>query len=98
MNKRQQAVLAAFADMNTASSKHETLGHTAGGDIDDVVSALCAAGYLIALPYSLTSDAHGGTRFKVSDAGFAALGRKPTLPAKAKGVRVLNGPRAKRGA
>ncbi len=93
MTKREHALLTRFAEMGTASSKYEVLGHGSAPDTDDLVMRLCDAGHLLALPYALTSDPQGGTRFRVTEAGYAALGR--TAPAPAKAAHHMNG-RAKK--
>lgn len=90
MSKTQQQVLESFADMGVPSSKWEVFGHSNRPDLDDATHALCAAGLLVALPYSETSDAHGGTRFQVTAMGWVALGRTPPV-VKMHGVRVLSG-------
>ncbi len=81
VTKDQARALTAFANMGVASSRWEALGHTAGPNIDATIVALTDAGLLVALPYSVTHDDFGGTRFKVSQIGMSALAGFDSRPA-----------------
>lgn len=79
MTKFQQQVLERFAEYGAPASKREVAGLTPGPALDEAVHALIAADLLAVVED--TRDAHGGTRVRVTAAGYAALGRPVPKPA-----------------
>jgi len=95
MSKWERELLARWADYGRACSPWELLGATANGAaVAGAVHALRDAGLLEQVPWAAGADPHGGHRFRVTAAGWAALGRTPPGPAVARADRVgrLPGP------
>lgn len=80
MTDQQRRILSRFADQSdrtgNPASAHEALGSDAP-EYPGAVATLVQAGLLRALPTEETRDDHGGTRFQLTPAGWAALDRRP---------------------
>lgn len=82
MGKRQTELLRLWASFGVPASAWEVLGDGRGSETNGAIQALAAGGLLESLPYAQTSDPHGGTRLRITAAGYRAIGQEPPTPAK----------------